>query len=137
MPDRIPVILDTDIGSDIDDAVCLAYLLRQQRCELLGVTTVSGETSQRAALAQVICEAADRSDVPIFVPVEEAVTALLTCAAKLVSTLSDARRRQGLVMAAGPALDRAVAANRAQGAPAAGVGRELILPNGADLILPN
>lgn len=65
MPDRIPVILDTDIGSDIDDAVCLAYLLRQQRCELLGVTTVTGATEQRAALAQVVCEAAGRSDVPI------------------------------------------------------------------------
>ncbi len=32
----IPVLLDTDIGSDIDDAVALAYLLRQPRCELLG-----------------------------------------------------------------------------------------------------
>jgi inosine-uridine nucleoside N-ribohydrolase len=28
----IPVLLDTDIGSDIDDAVCLAYLLKQPRC---------------------------------------------------------------------------------------------------------
>ncbi|MGV3722366.1 MAG: nucleoside hydrolase, partial [Actinomycetota bacterium] len=42
MTDRIPVLFDTDIGSDIDDAVALAYLLRQPRCELVGVTTVSG-----------------------------------------------------------------------------------------------
>jgi purine nucleosidase len=61
----IPLILDTDIGSDIDDAVCLAYLLKQPRCEFLGVTTVSGDTAQRAALAGVICEAAGRGDVPI------------------------------------------------------------------------
>lgn len=65
MPDRIPVILDTDIGSDIDDAVCLAYLLKQSRCDLLGVTTVTGDTSQRAALAQVVCDAAGRNDVPV------------------------------------------------------------------------
>ncbi len=32
------VLLDTDIGSDIDDAVCLAYLLAQPECNLLGIT---------------------------------------------------------------------------------------------------
>ena len=37
------ILLDTDIGSDIDDAVALAYLLAQPECELLGITTVSGE----------------------------------------------------------------------------------------------
>lgn len=65
MTDRICVLLDTDIGSDIDDAVALAYLLRQPRCELAGITTVSGDVAQRAACAQVICEAAGRGDVPI------------------------------------------------------------------------
>ena len=59
------VILDTDIGSDIDDAVCLAYLLRQRRCELVGVATVTGNVAQRAALAEIICRAAGREDVPI------------------------------------------------------------------------
>ncbi len=33
------ILLDTDIGSDIDDALCLAYLLAQPRCQLLGITT--------------------------------------------------------------------------------------------------
>jgi purine nucleosidase len=65
MADKLPLLLDTDIGSDIDDAVCLAYLLRQSQCELLGVTTVSGNTAERAALAEVICRAAGREDVPI------------------------------------------------------------------------
>jgi len=61
----IPVLLDTDIGSDIDDALCLAYLLRQPRCELLGVTTVTGEAQKRAALADALCRAAGRTDIPI------------------------------------------------------------------------
>ncbi|MFN8471115.1 MAG: nucleoside hydrolase [Anaerolineae bacterium] len=65
MSDKIPVLLDTDIGSDIDDAVCLAYLLRHPRCELVGITTVSGDTVRRAALAEVVCRAAGREDVPI------------------------------------------------------------------------
>ena len=41
--DKIKVILDTDIGTDIDDSECLAYLLCQDRCDLLGVTTVSAK----------------------------------------------------------------------------------------------
>jgi purine nucleosidase len=61
----IPVLLDTDIGSDIDDALCLAYLLRQPQCELLGITTVSGEPEQRAMLADAVCQAEGRGDVQI------------------------------------------------------------------------
>jgi purine nucleosidase len=58
------ILLDTDIGSDIDDAVCLAYLLKQPECELLGITTVSGEPVKRAMLASALCKAAGKS-VPI------------------------------------------------------------------------
>jgi purine nucleosidase len=60
------VLFDTDIGSDIDDAVALAYLLAQPRCELLGITTVSGEAARRAELASVLCHAAGKSRIPIF-----------------------------------------------------------------------
>jgi len=65
------VLLDTDIGSDIDDAVCLAYLLAQAdagRCELLGITTVTGDTVARARLVSALCQVAGRADgdVPIF-----------------------------------------------------------------------
>ncbi|MBW3623929.1 MAG: nucleoside hydrolase [Armatimonadetes bacterium] len=62
---RLPVLFDTDIGSDIDDAVALAYLLKQPRCELLGVTTVTGEVNQRAALVEIIAAASGRTDLPI------------------------------------------------------------------------
>jgi len=59
------LLLDTDIGSDIDDAICLAYLLAKPECELLGITTVTGEAEKRAMLASAICKAAGR-EVPIF-----------------------------------------------------------------------
>ena len=65
MHNDIPILLDTDIGSDIDDAVALAYLLRQPRCQLLGITTVTGDVAKRAACAQVVCQAAGRHEVPI------------------------------------------------------------------------
>ena len=62
----IPVLFDTDIGNDIDDAVALAYLLAEPRCELLGISTVTGDTTKRAALADAVCRAGGRTDVPIF-----------------------------------------------------------------------
>jgi inosine-uridine nucleoside N-ribohydrolase len=64
------IILDTDIGSDIDDAVCLAYLLSQPKCDLLGITTVSGEADKRAMLASVLCKAAGKDGIPIYPGVE-------------------------------------------------------------------
>jgi purine nucleosidase len=65
MHGRVPVLFDTDIGTDIDDALCLVYLLRQPRCELLGVTTVTGEPERRAMLVDAICRAEGREGVPI------------------------------------------------------------------------
>ena len=59
------IILDTDIGSDIDDAVCLAYLLAQPECELLGITTVTGEVEKRAMLASAQCKVAGKH-IPIY-----------------------------------------------------------------------
>ena len=61
----VPVLLDTDLGSDIDDALCLAYLLAHPRCDLLGITTVSGEPEKRAMLADAVCRAAGRGDISI------------------------------------------------------------------------
>lgn len=58
------ILLDTDIGTDIDDAFCLAYLLAKSECDLLGVTTVGMEAEKRAALVSAICRHAGRS-VPI------------------------------------------------------------------------
>jgi inosine-uridine nucleoside N-ribohydrolase len=63
----VKIILDTDIGTDIDDAVCLAYLLAQPACELLGVTTVTGQPRRRAEMASALCHAAGRPEVPIHV----------------------------------------------------------------------
>ena len=74
--DMEKVLLDTDIGGDIDDAVCLAYLLREPRCELMGITTVCGEPGIRASIADAICKAAGKA-IPI--------------AAGLDSTMSPAR----------------------------------------------
>nr|AQQ74665.1 hypothetical protein [uncultured bacterium] len=48
---RTPVIFDTDIGTDIDDAYALVDLIQRPELELLGVTTVSSDAVARARLA--------------------------------------------------------------------------------------
>jgi purine nucleosidase len=66
---KTKILLDTDIGSDIDDAVCLAYLLAQPNCDLLGITTVTGEPVKRAMIASALCKAAGKQ-VPVYPGIE-------------------------------------------------------------------
>jgi inosine-uridine nucleoside N-ribohydrolase len=63
-----PVIFDTDIGTDIDDAYALAALIHRPELEVLGVTTVSSDAVQRARLAaKLLAIAGGRwSKVPVY-----------------------------------------------------------------------
>lgn len=61
----IPVILDTDIGSDIDDTWALAALLNSPELKPLLITTTSGDTHYRAMVAARLLEIADRTEIPI------------------------------------------------------------------------
>jgi inosine-uridine nucleoside N-ribohydrolase len=65
---RVPVLLDTDIGTDIDDAYALALILRSPELELLGVTTVSGDAVARARLAAKLLavEGGAAANVPVY-----------------------------------------------------------------------
>jgi inosine-uridine nucleoside N-ribohydrolase len=65
-PKPIPIILDTDIGTDIDDAFALALVLDSPELDLVGVTTVSGDTLARARIAAKMLEVAGRRDVPVY-----------------------------------------------------------------------
>lgn len=61
----IPVILDTDIGSDIDDTWALAMLLRCPELDLKLVLTDTLNTTYRARVAARLLETANRADIPI------------------------------------------------------------------------
>lgn len=54
------IILDTDIGTDVDDALALALLLGSPEVELVGVTTVYGDTLLRAQLARRLARLSGR-----------------------------------------------------------------------------
>lgn len=61
-----PVLLDTDISGDVDDALALAVLLSApERLRLLAVTTVSGDTRARARGAARLLALAGRSEVEV------------------------------------------------------------------------
>ena len=62
---KIPVILDTDIGEDIDDTWALAMLLKSPELDLKLVVTDTGNTTYRTKIAARMLEAAGRTDVPL------------------------------------------------------------------------
>lgn len=55
------VILDTDIGTDVDDALALAVLLGSETVDLLGITTVYGDTQLRSKITMHICALVQRT----------------------------------------------------------------------------
>ncbi|OQA04357.1 MAG: Pyrimidine-specific ribonucleoside hydrolase RihB [Planctomycetes bacterium ADurb.Bin401] len=63
--EKIPVIVDTDIGGDIDDAWALAMLLKMPQFDIKLITTAVGDTLSRAKIVAKMLERADRTDIPI------------------------------------------------------------------------
>ncbi|MDQ2654534.1 MAG: nucleoside hydrolase [Chloroflexota bacterium] len=61
-----PTVLDTDIGSDVDDLLALTLLARAPEVRLIGITTVYGDTRLRARIARWTCDRLDRPDVTVI-----------------------------------------------------------------------
>src|SRR5438105_7833631 len=64
---RMKVVLDTDIGTDIDDAWALGYALKSPSFQLLGISVTDGDTAQRARLVCKLLHRLGRTDVPVAV----------------------------------------------------------------------
>lgn len=65
--DRAKVLLDTDIGGDIDDAWALGFALGHPGFDLVAVTITDGDTPARAKVACKLLKLAGREDVPVAV----------------------------------------------------------------------
>ncbi|MDP9380673.1 MAG: nucleoside hydrolase [Chloroflexota bacterium] len=74
MPTR--VILDTDIGSDVDDILALSLILCSPELKLEGVTCVYADVQLRARMALKLLRLAERSDVPVMAGVSNPLLGL-------------------------------------------------------------
>lgn len=71
----IPVILDTDIGDDIDDALALALALKSPELDVRAVVTVLQQRERRADLAWKILELFGRTGILVGMGAEQPLVA--------------------------------------------------------------
>ncbi|HVW75649.1 MAG TPA: nucleoside hydrolase [Rhizomicrobium sp.] len=62
---REKIIIDTDIGDDIDDAFAVALALSSPEFEVLGFSADFGDTSTRAKMLDRILGETDHGDIPV------------------------------------------------------------------------
>ncbi len=98
-----PVILDTDIGDDIDDALALSLALQSPELNVLAVITVLQDGNRRADLVWKILELYRRTEVPVGIGAEQPLlapprtgTVRQTEALAATDRLPPDRRRNGL-----------------------------------------
>jgi purine nucleosidase len=64
---RMKVVFDTDIGTDIDDAWALGYVVKSPVFEVLGVTVSDADTPARAKIACKVLHRLGLTNVPVAV----------------------------------------------------------------------
>jgi purine nucleosidase len=60
------IIIDTDIGDDVDDAFALALAVQSPELEILGVTTTFGDTEARAKITDRFLGEVGRAEIPVL-----------------------------------------------------------------------
>src|SRR5512141_577589 len=65
------IILDTDIGTDVDDVCALGLALSSPDIELVAVTTVYGNVALRSRMPAKLLQIAGRADVPVGIGASE------------------------------------------------------------------
>ena len=60
------IILDTDIGTDVDDAMALSLAAVSPELEIIGVTTVHADAPLRARIARRLLDLLGRVDIPVI-----------------------------------------------------------------------
>ena len=71
MSDKIPVIFDTDIGTDIDDSWALGLLLKCPELDPKLITAATGDTEYRARIIAKFLELTDRTEISVGIGLSE------------------------------------------------------------------
>lgn len=64
------VVIDTDIGDDVDDALAIAMAIKSRKLQVAGITTMGKFASNRAVLAQKVLEVCDAAFIPVYAGIE-------------------------------------------------------------------
>ena len=67
------IILDSDIGDDIDDAFAVAMLMHIPEIDLKGITTVYRNCEQRAKIASALLKLYNREDIGVYAGVNKPI----------------------------------------------------------------
>lgn len=70
MEQRKRVVIDTDIGDDVDDALAIAMAIKSRKLQVAGITTMGKYASNRAVLAQKVLEVCDAALIPVYAGIE-------------------------------------------------------------------
>src|ERR1700676_5499521 len=60
------IIIDTDIGDDVDDAFALALAVKSPELQILGVMTTFGDTATRAKVTDRFLGEVGRAEIPVL-----------------------------------------------------------------------
>ncbi|MBA3276865.1 MAG: nucleoside hydrolase, partial [Chloroflexia bacterium] len=71
MPIQHRVIFDTDIGTDVDDILALAFLLGSPEITVEGVTTVYGDVGLRARMVLKLLQLRGVEGIPVHIGVSQ------------------------------------------------------------------
>lgn len=63
--DKIRILIDTDLGDDVDDAAAFMLVLQSPELELAGVTTVFKDTEKRAEMVRELLSLYGREEIPV------------------------------------------------------------------------
>jgi len=67
----INILIDTDIGDDVDDALAIGFALSCPELDVKAITTVYGDTKTRAELVLKLLKAFGREDIPVGVGIKK------------------------------------------------------------------
>ena len=71
MDKKIKLLIDTDIGGDVDDALALALALNTPEIEIVGITNVYLANAWRAGVTKHMLQVYGREDIPVCTGAEK------------------------------------------------------------------
>ena len=63
---KYKILIDTDLGADVDDQLALYAALLDENVDIVGITTVCGNVLERAKEVKKILHLTNHLDIPVY-----------------------------------------------------------------------